>query len=177
MTTSAAITSLPRCAATPECPTALEAAAAARFGDGIFAFGAFVTKAIGRHLARGARERAAVQQPVGVQPPSVSSAEAILEAEVEALKADAAAFWLREPAGIDRPQESASARGQLKAMLERCGGLERLDASIYGLLEHVRTRVTGGLLHNWFQIDSMAGLGDTQGSSSPECRVQTREKT
>ena len=46
-----------------------------------------------------------------VQPPSVSSAEAILEAEVEALKADAAAFWLRDPAGIDRAQESASARG------------------------------------------------------------------
>ena len=53
--TTAAISSLPCCAAMPECPTALEAAAAARFGDGIFAFGAFVMKAVGRHLARGAQ--------------------------------------------------------------------------------------------------------------------------
>jgi hypothetical protein len=105
--TTAAISSLPCCAATPECPTALEAAAAARFGDGIFAFGAFVMKAVGRHLARGAHDGAAVQQPVGVQPSPETSAEAILEAEVETLEADAAAFWLRDPAGIDRAQESS----------------------------------------------------------------------
>ena len=79
--TTAAISSLPCCAATPECPTALEAAAAARFGDGIFAFGAFVMKAVGRHLARGAHDGAAVQQPVGVQPSPETSAEAILKAK------------------------------------------------------------------------------------------------
>ena len=133
---TAAISSLPRCAATPKCSTALEAEAAARFGDGIFAFGAFVTKAVGRHLARGARKGAAGQQPVGVEPSSEMSPAAILEAEVEALEADASAFWLCDPAGINQAQESTSMRGQLKAVLKRCGGLERLDTSIYGLLLH-----------------------------------------
>ena len=43
-------------------------------------------------------------------------------------------------------------KAMLKAMLERCGGLERLDAAIYELLAHVRSRVTGGLRYNRFQI-------------------------
>jgi hypothetical protein len=171
-TSAAAISSLPRCAATPECPMALESAASARFGGGIFAFGAFVMKAIGRHLARGAHEGAAVQQPVGLQqssemlPAAILEAELeALEAELEALEADACAFRLGDPAGIGQAQESSSARDQLKAMLERCGGLERLDASIYGLLEHVHTKVAGGLLYNWLQI----GFSSSDGSLGVHC--------
>ena len=44
------------------------------------------------------------------------------------------------------------ARDHFKTILEKCGGLQRLDAAIYDLLVHVQTRVAGGLLYNWFKI-------------------------
>ena len=149
---SSATASLPRCSATPSEPSASEAAVAERFGEGIFAFGPFIVHSAARHLER---ERTKLTQggddaASSAAPPAAS--ETTLEEDVGVLKAASHFYELRahEPGAPER--SNTATRGSLKSMLERCGGLERLDEAVYALLEHVEATVAGGLLHNWFRI-------------------------
>jgi hypothetical protein len=170
---SSATASLPRCSATPSEPSASEAAVAERFGEGIFAFGPFIARSAARHLDR---ERAKLTQggddaASSAAPPAVS--EATLEEDLSVLKAASHLFELRAPEP-GAPERSDEATRTLKSMLERCGGLERLDEAVYALLEHVETKVAGGLLHNWFRIGfwSDGSLGLHCASCAKECVLQ-----
>ena len=145
MATSASSSSTPRCATTPE------DSVAARFGD-VSAFGPFIEHALERHIKR---ERAVDDLPVAAEPPSVAALAAALDQDVDVLEAAASKYELRELSQgttASGEQGGASTRDRLKAIIERCGGLKQLDAAIYELVEHVQSKVAGGLRHNRFQI-------------------------
>ena len=177
-TSSTAISSLPRSKATPDKLSLQEEAVVEQFGFGIFAFGGFIVKALGRHLDRVTRARELAGQPASVEPAPAEPPVADLAAAVDALEAAAPQFWLRPliaaapGAAADGAQGGSSTRAHLKSMLERCGGLERLDAAIYDLLMYVQTKVDGGILHNPFRIGFWS-----DGSLGIHCATCNKERT